>query len=92
MKSKDDLQQDINLAENAKRLLNDPLLSESLLNMRETLYHNIRTSSYKATDEREECYRMLKAVDAFESQLISKIKGGEKAQGLLEKMLNKFGE
>jgi hypothetical protein len=35
---------------------------------------------------------MLKAVDAFESQLISKIKGGEKAQGLLEKMLNKFGE
>jgi hypothetical protein len=35
---------------------------------------------------------MLKAVDAFESQLVTKIKGGEKAQGLLEKILNKFGE
>jgi hypothetical protein len=68
------------------------LLNEALCGMRETLYHNIRTSSYKAADEREECYRMLKAVDAFESQLVTKIKGGEKAQGLLEKILNKFGE
>lgn len=77
----------------AAQILEDKIVQEALTNMRETVYHNIRTSKFTATEEREELYRMLKAIDGFEKELTVCIKGGQKAKSLLDKLFKeKKGE
>lgn len=89
MRQERDLQKDIQVAERARQLLKDPMLREALDDMRETVYHNIRTSHYSKTDEREDLYKMLKAIDAFESEFLKRIDKGKKAKSLLEKLFKK---
>ena len=76
--------------EHAARILKDSLVNEALTGMRETIYHNIRTSHFKDAEEREELYRMLKATDAFERQFKDAINGGKKAESKLKELLNKL--
>lgn len=69
--------------EHAERILNDTLVQEALTGMRETAYHNIRTSNFKQVEEREDLYKMLKAIDSFERQFTDAINGGKKAKSRL---------
>lgn len=89
LKRKNDLALDAQRGERAKQLLKDPMINEALTNMRETVYHNIRTSHYSKADEREDLYKMLRAIDAFENEFTRIIRGGEKAKSLLDKLFNK---
>ena len=52
--------------------------------MRDTAFQNIRTSHFTDTEEREDLYKMLKAIDAFERELTDRIKGRTKAQSKLK--------
>lgn len=87
MKPEADLERDIQRGERARQLLNDPMLRDAIDKMRETTYHNIRTSNFKQIDEREECYKMLKAIDHFEDEFTRIVNGGKKAKSLIKKLL-----
>ena len=76
--------------QHAARILKDSLVQEALTGMRETVYHNIKTSHFKQSEEREELYRMLKAIEAFEREFKDRINGGKKAESKLKELLNKL--
>ena len=63
-------------AENAKRLLNDPLLQEALSSLKETCFYNIETSTHDQKAEREDLYYMLRCITAFERKLKTYIDEG----------------
>lgn len=81
-----DLQKDVQVAERARQLLKDPMVNEALTGMRETVFHNIRTSHHSKVDEREDLYKMLRAIDAFENEFKKRIDKGKKARSLLDKL------
>lgn len=86
MKQPSELEKDIQIGERARQILNDPMVRGAIDGMRDTVFHNIRTSSSGSTEEREELYKMLKAIDHFEEEFARKINGGKKAKSLLEKL------
>jgi predicted GNAT family acetyltransferase len=88
--SEQKLRNEVQRAEHAERLLKDTLLNEVLSSLEETLYHNIKTSTYKQVDEREECYRMLRVVESFRGQFESLIRNGKVARSRLDELLNKI--
>jgi hypothetical protein len=88
--SERELKAQVQKGDNAARVLKDPLIQEALTGMRETVYHNIRTSNFKQFEEREDLYKMLKAIDAFEKQFTDVINGGKKAKTRLKDLLNKL--
>ena len=63
-------------ADDAKRLLNDPILSEAIQTLRETCFHNIESSSHDQAEQREDLYYMLRCISAFERQLKQYIQDG----------------
>jgi hypothetical protein len=73
----------------AKQLLREPMIVDAINGMRESVYHNIRTSHYSRADEREDLYKMLKAIDSFELELKRRIDKGKKARSMLDKLFNK---
>lgn len=88
--SERELKLKVQKGENAHRIINEPLIQEALEGMRSTVYHNIRTSNFKQVDEREDLYKQLKAIDAFERQFTDMINGGKKAESRLQELLNKL--
>ena len=90
MDSETDLREKVQRANQARVLLNDPLLQECLKDMRETVFYNIRTSHHDATEEREDLYRMLKAIDGFEREFTRRISDGKVAQSRLDQLINKI--
>lgn len=90
MSEERELKNKIQRAEHAERILSDSMVQDALKSMRETVYHNIRTSNFKQIEERENLYKMLKAIDGFEQEFISTINGGKKAKSRLEELLNKL--
>lgn len=63
-------------ADNAKRLINDPLLQEALQELKNTCFYNIETSSHDQADQREDLYYMLRCITAFERQFKQYIQEG----------------
>jgi adenylosuccinate synthase len=63
-------------ADDAKMLLNNPLLQETLSTLKETCFYNIETSSHDQQEEREDLYYMLRCITAFERQLKQYIQDG----------------
>lgn len=63
-------------ADDAKMLLNHPLMGEALSKLKETCFYNIETSSHDQSDEREDLYYMLRCITAFEKQLKQYIQEG----------------
>lgn len=82
------LEAQVREGDHAKRILEDPLVNEVLQSMRETIYHNISTSRFDATDEREELYKQLVAVKAFEREFTKRINQGKVARTRLEQLIN----
>ena len=89
MKPEPELRRDIQQGDHAKRILDDPLIKEAIDGMRTTVFHNIQTSHYSKVEEREDLYKMLRAIDQFEKEFKRRIQGGTKAKSLLERLLNK---
>lgn len=56
-------------ADDAKMLLNNPLLKEALRELKDTCFYNIETSSHDQSVEREDLYYMLRCIKAFEAKL-----------------------
>lgn len=90
MSEERDLRNKIQRAEHAERILNDSAVQGALKSMRETVYHNIRTSNFKQVEEREDLYKMLCAIDKFEREFIEAINGGKKAKSRLEEIISKL--
>lgn len=67
----------------AEQLLNDPLTKEAFDAIRNNLYRIISTSSFDQKDQREDCYRMLRASEAFEGQFKRYIEKGKLAEAKL---------
>jgi len=76
--------------DHAARILSDDLVQQALGGMRETLFHNIRTSHHTAKEDREYLYLQLRAVDGFEKEFTDAINGGKKAESRLTELLNKL--
>lgn len=84
-----ELKKKIERGNKAEQILKDPLIKEAIQNMKNTVYHNIETSSYRQTKQREELYRMLKTIDHFQSQFEQMVNGKKKAESMLQALLNK---
>ena len=85
-----ELEQAVIKAERARQLLEDPMLVGALKSMRETVYKNIETSNWKAKGEREELYRMLTSIAAFEKQFKRIVADGKAAKSKLDELRQKL--
>lgn len=77
----------INKGDAAERIMRDPAVIAALDGMRQKVYHNIATSHYKQSEERETLYLMLKAIEGFEREFKDAINGGKKAKSRLLALL-----
>lgn len=85
-----DLRQQIADAERARQLLKDPMLVAALDDLRNTVYTNIRTSSFRQKEEREYLYLQLKAIDEFERKFKIRIQNGKLAESRLSELKRKI--
>lgn len=85
-----DLRQQVVDAERARQLLKDPMLVAALDDMRNTVYTNIRTSSFRQKEEREYLYLQLKAIDEFERKFKLRIQNGRLAESRLAELGRKI--
>lgn len=84
------LRQQMAEAERARQLLEDPMIVSALDDMRNTVYTNIRTSSFRQKDEREYLYLQLKAIDEFERKFKLRIQNGRLAESRLAELGRKI--
>lgn len=85
-----DLRQQIADAERARQLLKDPMLVAALDDLRDTVYTNIRSSSFRQKEEREYLYLQLKAIDEFERKFKIRIQNGKLAESRLSELKRKI--
>ena len=85
-----DLRQQIAEAERARQLLKDPMIVAALDELRNTVYTNIRTSSFRQKEEREYLYLQLKAIDEFERKFKLRIQNGKLAESRLTELKRKL--
>lgn len=85
-----ELQRTAAKGERARQLIKDPMIREALDNMRDDVIQCIETSKFRDTDEREECYRMLRAIAAFEREFKRFMDDGKVAKSKLEVLRNKI--
>ena len=85
-----DLRQQIADAERARQLLKDPMLVAALDDLRNTVYTNIRSSSFRQKEEREYLYLQLKAIDEFERKFKIRIQNGKLAESRLSELMRKI--
>lgn len=84
------LRQQMAEAERARQLLEDPMIVAALDDMRNTVYTNIRTSSFRQKEEREYLYLQLKAIDEFERKFKLRIQNGRLAESRLAELGRKI--
>ena len=85
-----ELRQAIAEAERARQLLKDPMIVAALDDLRNIVYTNIRTSSFKQKEEREYLYLQLKAIDEFERRFKTRIQNGKLAESRLVELGRKI--
>jgi hypothetical protein len=74
-------------ADHAERILKDPLINEAFDAIRDNIFKKISVSSFGQKDEREDLYRMLRAVESFEGQFKKYINDGKLAKNRLKELL-----
>jgi len=84
-----DLREEMARGENAKRLLEDPILREALDKIKANAFEVWKTTPWDAKDAREELYRQAVAVEKLENELRKIIDGGKKAKSMLDKILQR---
>ena len=73
-----DKDETIRKGQHASRILADPIVKQAFADIRANIYKGIEHSSFGQKNEREDAYRMLRAVTALEGELeryITKAKG-----------------
>lgn len=85
-KSESDLRNDVRRADQAKMVLNHPLVKSYFDEKRKTIMHNLETAHWSNKEEQDELIRMLRLLGDFEKDFIKHIRGGEKARSLLNKL------
>ena len=67
----------------AKQLIDDELVKSAFHDIKNNLIKKITSSSFKEQDEREDCYRMLRALESVEGQFFKHIQTGKVAENKL---------
>ena len=88
MKEEREIRREITQGIKAKQLLAEPLIKDFFENYRENLVDKLSESNIDPETEKE-YVRMLKVCAQFKKSFEKAISKGEKAEGLLEKLLNK---
>lgn len=86
MKKPEELQKDIQRSDMAKQVLNHPLVVEYFDIERRSISTELEQSVVDEKRERE-LIMYLKALGKFERKFIQYMRGGKKAQSLLEKLI-----
>ena len=90
MKTEKELRKVTQRAEQAKMILNNPLIVEYFAQKREDIMINLSTCKYWTDpNERDALLNMLKCIHTFEKEFTEHIKDGKKALTLLERLLGK---
>ena len=84
------LRKQIAEAERARQFLEDPMMVAALDDLRNTVYSNIRSSSFKQKEEREYLYLQLRAIDEFERKFKIRIQTVKLAESRLDEMMRKI--
>jgi hypothetical protein len=87
------LNKDLSRANEARRIIENPLVMEALSLIRSNLHSKWEASSYEESTGREEAYRMLKVANEFERYFHQALESGkiaEKELSLMEKVKQKF--
>lgn len=74
----------------AKQLLDDELIKKAFHDIRENIYDKIGSSSFSQSEEREECYRMLRTLMSFEGQFQKYIQTGRLAEKKLSEKVKDY--
>jgi hypothetical protein len=85
-----ELKDQVKRGERARQLLKDPMIQDFLKELRETIYHNIRTSHFKDKEEREDLYKILQVTDRFEGLFNRHINTGKLASSKLDQLKERF--
>ena len=83
-----DLEKRVVMSDRAAQVLQDPLITGAIDEMRQTAFDNWRTSSFKDTEEREELYKMVRAIDEFEAHFKRRVNDGKVAKSQLDQLTN----
>lgn len=79
----------------AEQLLKDPLINNAFNDIRHILYKKIESSDFNEREEREDCYRMLRAAEMFEGMFKRHINTGRSAEeklSTLDKIIRRVQE
>ena len=79
----------------AKQILGDELVVKAFEDIKQMLYHKIAQSNFEQKDEREDCYRMLRATESFEGMFKRHINTGRAATdklSLMQKVVKRVQE
>lgn len=77
-------------AERARQFLEDPMMVAALDDLRNTVYSNIRSSTFRQKEEREYLYLQLRAIDEFERKFKNRVQTGKLAESRLQEMMRKI--
>ena len=90
MKNQGDLERDMVRGEQAKRILNDPLIVEYFKQAELDILHNLKTCRHwENQQERDALLNMLQCHANFEKNFKQYMNQGKKAKSLLERLLSK---
>jgi len=78
--------------EQAKMILNSPLIVDYFTNKRSVIMHNLETSRWDGKEEQYDLIRMLKLLGDFEKDFKREIKGGEKASSLFNEIMKRVNK
>ena len=70
--------------------MNDPMLQEAIQAVKSDCYKAIESSKFRDLEDREEAYKVLRAVNAVEGKLRLYIGTGKLAESNIEKFKNKL--
>lgn len=75
-------------ANDAKRILNDPMVVEAFASIERAIYEKWSRSLPADTDGRESCHRMLQGLHEFRNHFQRKLEDGRLAQHDLDRVKN----
>jgi len=91
MRSETDLKNQIQKAQRADQLLNDPLIQEFIISVRGDLLNKFESTSLKDDKERENAWNQSQVFNLFMSKFTKAIKEGKNARlTLIEQAKNKL--
>lgn len=83
MKDKEDLERDIERGANAKKILNNPEFSSAFSMIKATLINGFENTKFDQSDERDEIWRKLQALNWLEDQIQEVINNGKMSEKAL---------